>query len=103
MSCDLRSAVSTVSIAEVHTKLAEWGGNGEHIADELLFAVQDIVPFTAEQAVLCGKLRMITRPAGLSLGDRAAIALATVYDSEVVTSDRAWATLSLPCRVRLFR
>jgi ribonuclease VapC len=68
-----------------------------------LFSLKDVVPFHENQAVLCGELRTATRSAGLSLGDRAGIALATTLEAQVVTADRAWAKLSRPCRVHLFR
>jgi ribonuclease VapC len=99
----LDSFIGTVTLAEIHTKFAEWQLNGEPILETLTFGVRDIMPFTKQHAILCGQLRSSTRTAGLSLGDRACIALAASLDAEVVTSDRAWAQLHLPCSVRLFR
>jgi len=40
-----------------------------------------------------GMMRPITRTAGLSIGDRACLALANHLNVKVLTADRAWKTL----------
>lgn len=50
----------------------------------------DIVPFTGDQALVSGALRWLTREVGLSLGDRACLALAKERNLPVLTADRAW-------------
>ena len=86
--------LSAVNLAEVISKLCERGMP----ADEVLIAVAalgvDIVPYDGEQARLTGELRPRTRAAGLSLGDRACLALARLRLLPAMTADAAWLTVS---------
>ncbi|WCM26054.1 type II toxin-antitoxin system VapC family toxin [Sphingomonas sp. QA11] len=59
--------------------------------------------FDRRQAELAAGLRLATRPRGLSLGDRACLALALDLDCPVLTADRAWAELDLGVDIRLIR
>ena len=54
-------------------------------------------------AVDAGLLREQTREQGLSLGDRACLALGIRENVPVLTADRAWAQLDLDVSVRLVR
>ena len=49
-----------------------------------------MVPFDAEQAYAADGLRTSTRERGLSLADRACLALALQLGAPVLTADRAW-------------
>jgi ribonuclease VapC len=62
-----------------------------------------ILPFTTEQAELAASLWTTTKPLGLSLGDRACLALAMTLNLPVVTADRAWKTLNLTILVQIIR
>jgi PIN domain nuclease of toxin-antitoxin system len=62
-----------------------------------------IEPFTLEDAVLCAKLRPMTKSAGLSLGDRCCLALARRLGAPALTSDAAWVKLDVGVAVRLIR
>ena len=57
-----------------------------------------VEPFTAADAVEFARLRPLTRAHGLSLGDRACLALAPV-----VTADTAWSRLGLRIDLRQIR
>jgi PIN domain nuclease of toxin-antitoxin system len=50
-----------------------------------------------------GELRLVTRKLGLSIGDRACLALAEREGLSVLTTDRAWANLDLPLDIRVIR
>ncbi|MDP3523658.1 MAG: PIN domain-containing protein, partial [Hoeflea sp.] len=63
----------------------------------------DVVPLDTETALLAGRLREATRGRGLSLGDRACLALAIRENAIALTADRNWADLDLPCKVELIR
>ena len=84
------SAISTVNIAEVATKLVDWDIDVGELSALLIEGKVEIVPFTEAQARLCGGLRRSTRSRGLSLGDRACLALARERGLTAVTADAAW-------------
>lgn len=62
-----------------------------------------IVPFDEAQAETVAMLRAPTRRLGLSLADRACLALASTLGSPVITADRAWADLDVGVEIRLIR
>lgn len=97
------SFVSAVNFAETLTHLAEHASGSFPQAPSIFSLLAPIEPFTAAQAQLAARLRPHTKAAGLSLGDRACIALAMELDADVYTADRAWAKVKLPCRVHLIR
>jgi PIN domain nuclease of toxin-antitoxin system len=53
----------------------------------------EIMPFTEADAWTVGGLRLATRDTGLSLGDRACLALARRLDASVVTTNKSWLDL----------
>ena len=62
-----------------------------------------ILPFEVGDADLTAQLWRSAPRAGLSLGDRACLALARQRDGVAVTADRAWAELALDVPVRVVR
>jgi PIN domain nuclease of toxin-antitoxin system len=96
--------ISAVNWAEVLSKVADEGEDPERLATELssgglLGAIIAVVPFTAEDSVEVARLRVPTRSAGLSLGDRVCLGLATRLGVPAVTADRIWAGLSLDVQI----
>jgi ribonuclease VapC len=88
------SLLSVVNYAEVITKLYD-RGMSVHDAKSLIGNTDiELVEFNSEQAFIVGDLRKSTRHLGLSLGDRACIALAKLKGLQVVTADTAWADLA---------
>jgi PIN domain nuclease of toxin-antitoxin system len=87
--------VSSVNLAEVQTKLVLAGLEDQlawwHI-DELKC---QSVPFDDGQALIAGSLARTTKPYGLSLGDRACLALAIQRKATVYTTDAVWKNLDL--------
>lgn len=63
----------------------------------------EIINFDQEQALQTGFLRKETKAAGLSLGDRACINLASIKNLTVVTADKIWNTLDLTNDIVLIR
>ena len=95
--------VSTVNIVEVRTKLSDAGNTSVEIDEAIKILNMIEVNFTSEQARFAGDLRMATRSAGLSVGDRACIALAAEKGAVAMTADKAWKKVELPVRVELIR
>ena len=97
------SYISTVNLAEVAAKLTERG----YASDEIGWLLRDleaaIIPLSAATAIESGLLRPATRTAGLSLGDRACLALAIELDLPALTADRRWKDVRTPATVELIR
>jgi ribonuclease VapC len=97
------AAGSTVNLAEVHTKLVSRGGDPEEAWEDTLSAIQEPVPFSEEHARIAGGLVAVTRALGLSLGDRACLALGLTLKAPVYTTDRSWKSLKLGIRIHVIR
>jgi ribonuclease VapC len=64
---------------------------------------RETVSFTEEQARIAGALTARTRTLGLSLGDRACLALGIALRAPVYTADRAWKKLKLDVPIHIIR
>ena len=95
--------VSAVNASEVIARLVDFGTSGADARNALLSFGLDIRPFDAALAVAAGQLRAATREKGLSLGDRACVALAIREQAGIITADRAWTGLNLDVEVELIR
>jgi len=62
-----------------------------------------VEPFTIVDAVLCAKLRPATRHIGLSLGDRACLALAQRLGARALTADQQWTKLNFGIPIEVIR
>ena len=82
-------SMSTVNLAEVVTKYVARGfaGQGERLRLELPV---EFVPVDEELAIQAALMTAITKPLGLSLGDRICLALARRTGKTALTADRAW-------------
>ncbi len=89
------AAISAVNLSEVVAKLADRGTPEREIRDTLETLGLDITEFDADDALAAGLLRPSTRAAGLSLGDRACLALGQQSGVPVLTADTLWSTLDL--------
>jgi PIN domain nuclease of toxin-antitoxin system len=95
--------ISSVNLSEVVAKLADAGIPEQYIEQILSNLNLEVVPFNQEQALIAGKLRPSTKSLGLSLGDRACLALSLSLQLPVVTTDRLWANLNLDIEIRVVR
>ena len=97
------SAISSVNWSEVIQKALEKKTQVEGLREDLESLGLEIVPFTAPLAEKTAHLRAETRSLGLSLGDRACLALAEDLGRPAVTTDKIWGDLTLPVEVRVVR
>ncbi len=97
------SAISAVNLTEVAAKLLEAGmdESGARLAVSVL-GIGEIVDFTEDLAWEAARLRPVTKQYGLSLGDRACLALAIKLKIPAVTADKEWSKLKL-CKVNVIR
>jgi ribonuclease VapC len=86
--------LGTVNLAEIISKLCERGMPAELARTAVETLGVEIIGFDADQACLAGALRPLTREAGLSLGDRACLALARQKGFPAITADVAWGAFS---------
>ena len=97
------AVVCAVNFAEVITKLIDRGATGAQVSEIMAALDLEIVNFDASLAVITGELRSRTRNLGLSLGDRACLALAQREQLPVLTTDKSWQALAPDFTVRLAR
>lgn len=92
--------ISTVNLAELHQKF------GPELPASLIGDARSVIAsaeFTAQHAKQAAALYDPTKRAGLSLADRACLALAKTMELPVITADRAWAKVAVGVDVELIR
>lgn len=102
------ATVSTVNLAEVFSTAADRGLDPAQLAEQLaerglLDGAIAVEPFTPADAIEVGALRPLTREAGLSLGDRACLALARRLGAPVYTADTTWVRATLDVELHQIR
>jgi PIN domain nuclease of toxin-antitoxin system len=98
-----QAALSSVNPTEIMTKLI---GHGVP-SNEVRLVLEGVTPFVhphdEESALDAGALHAITRRQGLSLGDRACLALARRLAATALTTDRAWSRVDLGVPIEVIR
>lgn len=97
------AVVSTVNLAEVQSKLIKKGFPPEDAWKDVNLLVENVGPFTGEQAKIAGTLIRQTEKLGLSLGDRACLALAISLKAPVYTTEQSWKHLKVGVPVHVIR
>lgn len=95
--------LSTVNLLEIHTKLLLTGSTESEARIRVRQMQCEMCPLDVEQAGIASEMIQKTRPFGLSLGDRACLALAIQRKSPVYTADRAWQGLQVGVEINLIR
>ena len=99
--------ISTVNFAEVISVVNRELFKSEADRIEGLKLITDTLPqiidFDINQAIISGELDSITKKYGLSLGDRACLALAKYKNIPVLTADKSWSKLNLGIKIKLIR
>ena len=88
---DQGAAISAVNLAEVVARLSDSGVQEAIIGSMLAPLEIEVFDFDIPAAYRTGVLRPVTRTAGLSLGDRACLALARHLGVPALTTDGSWA------------
>jgi len=97
------SLISSVNWSETVQKALRRGVDVDGMQGEVIEMGLGIEPFTARQAELAALLWPSTRHLGLSLADRACLALAMDKLAAVLTADRAWLELKMGLDIRCIR
>ncbi|MFU8837462.1 MAG: type II toxin-antitoxin system VapC family toxin [Thiohalomonadaceae bacterium] len=97
------AVMSTVNWSEVVQKALQRGVDVCGIREDLQELGMQIIPFSAKQAELAADLYEMARTHGLSLADRACLALALDSQASILTADRVWQHLKLPLSIELIR
>lgn len=94
---------STVNLAEVQTKLISRGWSSIEAWEDATSTIQEAIPFTAEHAQRTGEFVSQGKHLGLSLGDRACLAVADMLKCPVYTADKVWKELRTSVKIHLIR
>lgn len=97
------AVISTVNWSEVIKKLLACDVDVGNLAERMRSLGLGILPFELIDSELAGAIYMVTKELGLSLADRACLAVATKLDAPVYTTDRKWLETSLDLDIELIR
>lgn len=97
------SALLSVNLSEVISRFTRDGHDARFVLQRFSESPIELVPFTPADAALAAALRPQTARLGLSLGDRAYLALAISRGVPAVTAERSWRKLDVGIPVRLIR
>lgn len=95
--------ISSVNYAELVSKLIDLGMPLAIIRETLSGLELELVSHDETQAFMTGELRTVSKAYGLSLGDRACLALGIVKQLPVLTADRVWLNVPVQTEVRVIR
>jgi ribonuclease VapC len=102
------AVISVANWAEALSRLAECGKDPQRAASELRKAegeqrVLTIEPIAEADCITIAQLRPITKAQGLSLADRACLALAARLGVPALTADHAWEQANVDVEIKLIR
>jgi PIN domain nuclease of toxin-antitoxin system len=95
--------ISAVNYSEVLKKTIERNGSPEQVAHIIRDLAVAIIPFDAAQAAATAALFPEAKPFGLSLADRACLALGLQRRATVLTADSKWKLVKVSVKVKLIR
>lgn len=95
--------MSSVNVSEVIAYMIETGIEYKDAEQMTTEVIKEVIAFDLEQACIAAALKKKTKSFGLSLGDRACLALAKIKDLPVLTADRIWHKLEEDIKIQLIR
>ena len=97
------AVISAVNMAETIAKLVEKGMTLSQAAQSVRIFQMQIEPLDEKMAVTVAALRAPTSKLGLSLGDRACLAVAQKLNMPIMTADKIWAKLEMGVEIIIIR
>lgn len=97
------AVISAVNLGEIGARLMDHRLSEDTVRSVVGAVGVEVAPFDESLAYLSSFLRAKTRSRGLSLGDRACLALAKARGLPALTADRAWTRLDVGVDIRLIR
>jgi ribonuclease VapC len=98
-----QATCSTVNLAEVQGKLVSAGMDPDQAWEATMSPIREAADFSPEHARITGDLIAKTRSLGLSLGDRACLALGLAMKAPVYTTDKSWKNLKIGINIHVIR
>ncbi len=95
--------LSVVNLTEILTRCIDRDFPGKAASEFVTYFNINLIAFDATLAKRAAELRRTTRQRGLSLGDRACLALALQENAVAVTADRNWGDLQVGCKIEIIR
>lgn len=99
LSAPAECRMSAANHAEVVAKCLDRGVAEEAVGILLTELGYRVIAVEAEDGDLAGRLRLLTRQQGLSLGDRLCLATARRLACPVLTADRPWLDLAAALQI----
>ena len=97
------AVMSAVNVAEVIAKVINRGLPVTSAEEFLMTLDFEHVAFDTNMALRTALLQPVTSPRGLSLGDRACLALAQSRNAVALTADKSWLALDIGVRIDCIR
>ena len=98
-----QSMMSTVNVAETLTSLQKVDIDPEEGMEYMSLLISEIVDFDINQAMEVAVLFPKVKHKGLSLGDRACLALGKKYHATIYTADKAWKDIDSELNIQVIR
>ena len=95
--------ISSVNLTEALAKLQERGMSIAAASYTLRIFQLQVEPFDEKMAYSAATLRAPTKQYGLSMGDRACLAVAQHLAYPVMTADKIWSKLDLGLEIKVIR
>jgi ribonuclease VapC len=97
------SCPSTVNLAEVLGRFVRDGHNSAAVLTRLQSMAIELVPLSVSHAALIAEMVPKTQALGLSLGDRACLALAAAREIPALTADQSWVKADIGVDIQVIR
>jgi ribonuclease VapC len=89
-----KAIMSAVNVSETISVLFDFGISLDEATQLINSIINEIIPFGIEHATETAELKKLTKPYGLSLGDRACLSLAKIKKLPVLTANKIWSKIN---------